>query len=215
MVILPQPIICPTMGLGLPTLPEWVSPQLSQGQQEGTEVVSRQRASDPQFCLPEPQFFLFSCGDNHIQVIRNRGLTVHVLLDSQFPWSIKWLPLPPTPCPLPSMKDASCKLFPSLTPLSFCSSSEWPRWSSVLCLGAYLIWCFSKSDPGITCIRIPWGQFLGGSWLVTTLGTTQTFVTRIPTDEAKDRVLKCVYKWLRGTVLWNPLLELISGCSHL
>lgn len=99
MVILPQPIICPTMGLGLPILPEWVSPQLSQGQQEGTEVVSRQSASDPQFCLPEPQFFLFSCGDNHIQVIRNRGQTVLVLLDSQDPWSIKWFPFPPTPCP--------------------------------------------------------------------------------------------------------------------
>lgn len=30
----------------------------------------------------------------------------------------------PTPCPPPRMKHAFCKLFPSLIPLSFCSSSE-------------------------------------------------------------------------------------------
>lgn len=61
-------------------------------------------------------------------------------------------------------------------------------------LDAYLIWCLSRSDPGITCIRIPWGRFLGGSWSVTTLGVTQTSVTRIPSDEASDCVLKYTYK---------------------
>lgn len=140
------------MGLGLPTFSRVSVTTVITGAAREHRVVSRHNASDPQFCTPRSSSFLVEIftsgyqkqGTNSACPGGSRALEHEMITVS--------------PYPLPTAQDETC-ILQTLSLVLSLSLSVLPLndHGDLLCfsLDAYLIWCLSRSDPGITCIRIP------------------------------------------------------------